>query len=86
MAELCSPATETPTAAGLTGRFPDVAELVAAKMQVFNVQNTSLVQCDADHIDALVSDPYGKVSFPCNFCCTPRGLVTPEKVTQQHLL
>lgn len=48
--------------AGLVGRFPDVADIVAAKMQVFNVQNTSLLQCDAHHVGALDTVSNGTVS------------------------
>ena len=39
-----------------------MADIVAAKMQVFNVQNTSLLQCDAHHIDALATVGNGTVS------------------------
>ena len=57
--------------AGLTGRFPDVADIVAAKMQVFNVQNTSLLQCDAQHVDALAGIDNGTVSSSvCSLCRT----------------
>lgn len=33
-------------------------------MQVFNVQNTSLIQCNASHVTALASKGNGTVSAP----------------------
>ncbi|DBA91536.1 TPA: hypothetical protein ACH3X1_003159 [Trebouxia sp. C0004] len=44
---------------GLTGRFPDVLPLVAAKFQTLELRNTSLLQCNASHIEALANSANG---------------------------
>ena len=47
--------------AGLTGRFPDVLPVVAAKFQTLELRNTSLLQCNASHILALEECANGTV-------------------------
>ena len=51
---------------GLTGRFPDLLPLNAAKFQTLELRNTSLLQCNASHITALANTLNGTASIqPC---------------------
>lgn len=54
--------------AGLTGRFPDVLPVVAAKFQTLELRNTSLLQCNASHILALDDSANGTVGSLCISC------------------
>ena len=54
---------------GLYGRFPEVLPIVAAKFQTLELRNTSLLQCNASHVDSLANAANGTVRpLPLQHC------------------
>ena len=61
--------------AGLYGRFPDVLDVIASKFQTLELRNTSLMQCNASHVDSLANAANGTVQS--QYAC----MVSPKCVS-----